>query len=104
MRYIDLPFHRMDPNGSRFTTGFVSSASPGSAPAAASVTEKGKRAGSAHAHGVPGFSAADEDESESGVFSDKDFRNMSLKVWTKYCVVFRLGFEGGRMGGGALTR
>lgn len=35
--------------------------------------------------GVPGFSAVDEDESESGVFSDKDFRNMSLKV----CVCVR---------------
>lgn len=85
MRYIDLPFHRMDPHGS----GFVSSAPTGPSAASGSGSgsalmaswEKGvsgKRAGSAH--GVPGFSAVDEDESESGVFSDKDFRNMSLKV------------------------
>ncbi|CBN79393.1 conserved unknown protein [Ectocarpus siliculosus] len=65
MRYIDLPFHRMGSNGS----GFVSH-------------EQAAVAGGERARGVPGFSADDEDESESGVFPDKDFRNMSLKVVT----------------------
>ncbi|CAM9638285.1 unnamed protein product, partial [Hapterophycus canaliculatus] len=75
MRYIDLPFHRMDPGGS----GFVSTA----AGATASAVGAGRgRWGGGGAHGVPGFSAVDEDDSASGVFSDKDFRNMSLKVVT----------------------
>ncbi|CAN0148017.1 unnamed protein product, partial [Ectocarpus sp. 12 AP-2014] len=65
MRYIDLPFHRVGSNGS----GFVS-------------REQAAVAGGGGARGVPGFSADDEDESESGVFPDKDFRNMSLKVVT----------------------
>ncbi|CAN0254647.1 unnamed protein product, partial [Laminaria digitata] len=64
MRYIDLPFNRMDHKGS----GFVSDSAAGG--------------GGGGARGLPGFSAVDEDESESGVFSDKDFRNMSLKVVT----------------------
>lgn len=63
MRYIDLPFHRMGSNGS----GFVS-------------LEQAAVAGGGGASGVPGFSADDEDGSESGVFPNKDFRNMSLKV------------------------
>lgn len=76
MRYVDLPFNRMHPGGS----GFVSSEAAGSAAsaAAAAAAAGGGRGGGEH--GVPGFSAVDEDESESGVFSDKDFRNMSLKV------------------------
>ena len=76
----------MDHKGS----GFVSDAAGGIGGSGGGGGGKGKGGGS---RGLPGFSAVDEDESESGVFSDKDFRNMSLKVggvgggegWGEFC-------------------
>lgn len=76
LRYIDLPFNRMNNNGS----GFVSAEEPNDAGVGGGKGKGTGRYGMGGARGVPGFSAVDEDESESGVFSDKDFRNMSLKV------------------------
>lgn len=69
MRYIDLPFNRMKHNG---RSSFVA--------AAEAVIAEGAHHSEGTPRGVSRFAAVDEDETESGVFSDKDFRNMSLKV------------------------
>lgn len=74
-RYIDLPFNRLS---GAICTGSSASGFVTNDPTAHG-TASGK-AGRGGGEGVPGFSAVDEDESESGLFAVKDFRNMSFKV------------------------
>lgn len=60
MRYIDLPFNRVNRDG------------PG-----VSILKDDEGSNEPFS----GLSGVDDDDSESGVLPDKDFRNMSLKVF-----------------------
>ena len=91
MRYIDLPFNRVDRVGSGLLSAVTTSAAT---PAGGVFSDedrgnkferKGGVEGKTGAVPSPELSAEEGDESESGVLSEKDFRNMSLKVCSACC-------------------
>lgn len=96
MRYIDLPFNRLTPN----VTGFsaeeaMSDSGNGSArPMPPSIVSRGSSIDSTSGSGtagstLPAFHGVDDDddEGESGVLSNNDFRNMSLKVSSGFLAI-----------------
>lgn len=91
MRYVDLPFNRLNQNG---PSGFgAEEGVPGDGIEAAQHNSShgatGKAPGGSGGLGegaigrgavLSGFNTVDDDESESGVLLENDFRNMSFKV------------------------
>ena len=91
MRHIDLPFNRVDRVGS----GLLSTVATSATTPAGGVFSDGDRGngferkggveGKTGAVPSPELSAEKGDETESGVLSKKDLRNMSLKVCSACC-------------------